>query len=165
MHEVLYIRERFGPKRREMLCYSSGRRCEVVSSSTQYGCADRTNGSVESVAVPKATHLATQFFHQGRSSGASGRKLVFVMQSAQDRYGHDLMTDPKAMPARFDSQGVQPRMGNARSQRQMWSATVVVGHPRHQDFSQVSFAQRNRWCRSSGGKWLALISSEFSINR
>ena len=35
MHEVLCIRERFGPKRREMLCYSSGRRCEVASSSTQ----------------------------------------------------------------------------------------------------------------------------------
>src|ERR1019366_1783011 len=53
------------------------------------------------------------------------------------------MTDRKAVSAGFDSHVAQPWVGNARSQRGMWSATVVVGHPRCQDFAQVPLAQRN----------------------
>jgi hypothetical protein len=33
--------------------------------------------------------------------------------------------------------------GNTRSQGGMWSASVVVGHPGHQSFPQMPFAQRN----------------------
>ena len=33
--------------------------------------------------------------------------------------------------------------GNTRSQGGMWSALVVVGHPGHQSFPQMPFAQRN----------------------
>jgi hypothetical protein len=94
-----------------------------------------TSALVGSEAAPRATRPPTQLSRQGRSSAASGRKLVFVMQSARDRCSNDLMTGQKPMPTRFDWRGVQPRMG---------SATVVVDRPRHQDFSQVSFAQRNR---------------------
>jgi hypothetical protein len=38
------------------------------------------------------------------------------------------------MSAGFDSEVGQPRIGNAWSQGGMWSAAVVVGHPRCQDF-------------------------------
>jgi len=53
------------------------------------------------------------------------------------------MTDRKAMPASSDSQLAEPQFGNAWPQGRMWSASIVVGHPGHQDFSQVPFAQRN----------------------
>jgi hypothetical protein len=68
---------------------------------------------------------------------------VFVMQSAEDRSGHDSMIERKPMPGGFDSQLTQSRIGSAWSQGGMRSASIVVRHPRCQDFPQVPFAQRN----------------------
>jgi hypothetical protein len=72
------------------------------------------------------------------------------MQSAQDRFGRYLVTERKAVPAEFDWQFAQPRIGNAWSQGGMWSAQIVVGHPRLQDGFQVPFAQRNNPISSDG---------------
>jgi hypothetical protein len=74
------------------------------------------------------------------TSGGTRDDPVFVMKSAQDRCGHDSMTDRKAVPAGSDSRVAQPWLGNAWPERRMRSAAVIVGHPRHQDFSQVRFA-------------------------
>ena len=121
-------------------------RAPSASSPGRYGCADRTSGSNGSAVAPKATHPATQSSCPHCSSTASRRKplqSVFVMESAQYRCGHDLMTERKAVSARFDSRVARPRIGNAWSQGGMWSASVVVRHPRCQDFPQMPFAQRN----------------------
>jgi hypothetical protein len=96
------------------------RPCRAPSGSSpgRYGCADRTSGSNGSVVAPKATHPATQSSCPHLSSTASRRKplqSVFVMESAQYRCRHDLMTERKAVSARFDSQVARPRIGNAWS--------------------------------------------------
>ena len=53
------------------------------------------------------------------------------------------MTERKAVSAGLDRQVDQPRIGNAWAQGRMWSRSIIVGHPRCQDFPQVRFTQRN----------------------
>src|SRR5262249_34234753 len=64
-------------------------------SPDRHGCADRTSDSSGSAAVPKPARPATGFSRLARPLSESRRtpfQSVFVMQSVQNRLGHNLMT-------------------------------------------------------------------------
>ena len=69
-------------------------------------------------------------------------RLVVMMQAAETRAGNDAMSGWQAMSGQCRLAGWV--VGKSRTQRGMWSFTVVMGHPLRQHRPNMPFIERNQ---------------------
>jgi len=77
-----------------------------------------------------------------RRSGRARGDRIFVVQSVQDGMSENGSWSVEPMPMQLQMRR-QLRLRNARPQRGVWSASIIMDPPLHEGLVQVSFAQRD----------------------
>ncbi len=80
---------------------------------------------------------------RSRTSGRQWFQAIFVMQPRQYRGGDDSVASRNSMPV-CPCERVDRRTGNARTEADVGSTMVVMGHPFPQDSPKVPFVQQDQ---------------------
>ena len=113
------------------------------SAGLQIGHTSVSIDSERLLSDPFAGHFGDYAtVNNSRHSSSARGDAVFVVKSVQDRAsdncGRPVESMPMALPVH---RMLCRRIGYARPQGGVWSASVVVSHPQGQGFSQVAFGQ------------------------